>query len=181
MRLSGTAALEALLSKANGLRLVEALSVAGIEFVIIGGVSLAYHGIRDPFEVDDLDLLFEPSKRTAEGIAPIICTLLSRQALVEGAVKPGSKLMIRYPDPFHADLIFADEIDRAPEIISGATMTTVGRTALRLASIEHSRTMKERVVEVFREELKSPEGNRKEFKEKLKKHERDLNALNADA
>jgi hypothetical protein len=41
--------------------------------------------------------------------------------------------------------------------------------------------MKERVVEVFREELKSPEGNRKEFKEKLKKHERDLNALNADA
>jgi hypothetical protein len=170
-------ALVALLSKADNRRLVETLAAAAIDFVVIGGVALAYHGVRDPFEVDDLDLLFEPSKKTAERIVPAICNLLSRKVLTETAVKPGSKLMFRSPDPFYADLIFAEETERAPEIICGAAFVPVGNITLRLASVDHLRTMKKRVVELFREELKTLKGDRRELEEKLKKHQRDLDAL----
>lgn len=176
MRLSGTNALVQLLGRASNRSLVETLACAGIDFVVIGGVSLAYHGYRDPFEVDDLDLLFEPSQITIERVVPAVCAHLPWQ--VSGsAVKPGSKLTLRSPTPFYADLIFAKEIDNAPAIISSAVVVSIGSTTLKVASVEHLKTMKERVVKVFREELRSLTGDRKAFEEKLKRHERDLYAL----
>ena len=179
MRLKGTEALVALLGKASNRRLVECLTSAGVEFVVIGGVALAYHGIRDPFEVDDLDLLLEPNKKTAETVTLALSAVLPNHGVVEEAIKAGSKIMFRSPDPFYADLIFGEKIEGAPEVISGSILVTVGSTDLRVASVGHLRTMKERVVENFRQELKTLEQNLNEFNEKLKKHERDLDALKA--
>lgn len=179
MPLTGTEALVALLGKASNRRLVEGLTSADVEFVVIGGVALAYHGIRDPFEVDDLDLLLEPNKKTAETVTSALSAVLPNHVVVEEDIKPGSKIEFRSPHPFYADLIFGEAIERAPEIINGSILVMVGSTALRVASIGHLRTMKERVVENLRQELKTRERNINEFKEKLKRHERDLDALKA--
>ena len=179
MRLKGAEALAALLGKASNRRLVEGLTSAGVEFVVIGGVALAYHGIRDPFEVDDLDLLLEPNKKTAETVTSALSAALPNRGFVERDITPGSKIVFRSPDPFYADLIFGERIEKAPEIINGSIVVTVGSTALRVASVGHLRTMKERVVENFRKELKTLERNLNEFNEKLQKHERDLDALKA--
>jgi hypothetical protein len=179
MRLTGTEALVALLGKASNRRLVVGLTSAGVEFVVIGGVALAYHGIRDPFEVDDLDLLLEPNKKTAETVTSALSAVLPNHGVVKEAIKPGSKIVFRVPNSFYADLIFGEEIEKAPEIIDGSILVMVGSTALRVASIGHLRTMKERVVENLRQELKTLERNLNEFKEKLKRHERDLDALKA--
>jgi hypothetical protein len=179
MRLTGTEALAALLGKASNRQLVVSLTSAGAEFVVIGGVALAYHGIRNPFEVDDLDLLLEPNNKTAETVTSALSKVLPNHGVTEEAIKPGSKIMFRSPDPFYADLIFGEEIERAPEIIDGSILVMVGSTTLRVASIGHLRTMKERVVENLRQELKTLERNHNEFKEKLERHERDLDALKA--
>ncbi len=177
MRLKGTEALFALLSKASNRRLVEALTDTGVEFVIIGGVALAYYGFRDPFEVDDLDLLLEANKRTAEAVTSTLSALIPHSLVLESTIRPGTKLMLR--DTFYADLIFAETTERALDIINGSTLVTDGGTRLRLASVDRLRIMKEQVIKEFREQLRKLERDTKEFQEKLEKHERDLDALKA--
>jgi hypothetical protein len=175
MCLKGTAALQVLLGKANNIRLVEALTDADVEFVIIGGVALAYHGFRDPADVDDLDLLLEPNEKTVERITITLSGMQPPVSFVKSKMRAGSKLMLK--NNFYAELIFAEGIERAPEIITGGTLVALGGTTIRLATVGHLRTMKERVVKIFRDSLGTPEGASIEFQNKLETHERDLVAL----
>lgn len=46
----------------SSFELLSALSKGGVEFVIIGGVALFFHGCREITEVGDLDILYAPTK-----------------------------------------------------------------------------------------------------------------------
>jgi hypothetical protein len=176
----GTEALSVLLRKhinRGNLLLVNALTNEGVEFVIIGGVALAYHGLREVHDVDDLDLLLEPNNKTIEGVISALQTLALDTSNLSSTIKPRTKLPLK-DCPYYAELIFAEEIERAPEIISGCILVSLDSTTLRLASVDHLRTMKERVVKIFHEELKTLEQDKDAHLEKLKKHKRDLEALN---
>jgi hypothetical protein len=70
-----------MLKHGPNIRLVQELTSAGVKFLIIGGYAVACHGCRNPDEVDDLDLLLEPSAENAQKFVEVI-----RQ------IEPGIKL-----------------------------------------------------------------------------------------
>ncbi len=55
---------------------VRMLIDAKVEFLVIGGLAVAFHKCRDPLKVDDLDILLEPSTDNIM-LAPIRSSPLS--------------------------------------------------------------------------------------------------------
>jgi hypothetical protein len=163
MRLKGTEALVALLGKAGNRRLVEALVAAGVEFVVIGGTALAYHGLREAGQVDDLDLLLEPNMNNAERVATVLSAQLPSYSVSPASLtKPGVKIPLKDLH-FYVELLIADKNLNAREIFDGSTLVSLAGTAVHVASIAHLRIMKEQAV--------------KDCRDALTKHERDLGAL----
>lgn len=69
MQHSGPEAVFLLLVKASNRKLVQEFVAAGVDFVVVGSTALAFHGLRDPGFVGDLDLLVNNTPENAERIA----------------------------------------------------------------------------------------------------------------
>ena len=161
MQLVGTEALNALLGKASNLCLVNKLTTAGVEFVVIGGTALAYHGLRDVADVDDLDLFLEANITNANGIKSVLESRLY-QFSSDKLMNPGTKVPLKDMH-FYAELLLATSDINIDDILDSAATVTVSGSAIRVASILHLLEMKQKAVI--------------ECTEQLVKHERDLAAI----
>jgi hypothetical protein len=57
-----------IIAKAGNSDLIKLLIEYGVEFIITGGAAVAVHGCRDPMDVDDLDILIEPTLENARRV-----------------------------------------------------------------------------------------------------------------
>jgi hypothetical protein len=48
--------------------LVHCFQAHGVEFLVVGRTAVAVHGARDPFQVDDFDVLVNPTLQNAESV-----------------------------------------------------------------------------------------------------------------
>ncbi|WP_171088939.1 hypothetical protein [Usitatibacter rugosus] len=55
---------------------VAELEKARVRFMIVGGLAVVFHGCRDPSNVDDLDILLDPSPGNAERFATLMLSVL---------------------------------------------------------------------------------------------------------
>jgi hypothetical protein len=155
--------LSLLLSKAENRALLAALLRGGVELVVIGGTALAQHGLRDIVQVDDLDLLVNPTVENADRIASVLQTLGTP---LTGSSSVLARRAIQVPlktAQYWAELLTPVQDLSFEEIYRTAAVVQVAEFAVRVAGIPHLRRMKELAV--------------KELRASLEKHEADLRRL----
>lgn len=136
-------------------------------FLVVGGTAVAMYGCRNPYEVDDFDILIEPTVPNAGKViaalrAGFVAIPFAAEALARPAVQVPLKVWHYWADVLtpEADTEFAGLLSRAtPAQIGHLTVPVIGRADLI--------TMKERAVA-------RDDTNRA-------KHERDLQCLKAEA
>jgi predicted nucleotidyltransferase len=147
-----------LLGKAANRDLVDSLLQARVAFVVVGGTALATYNLREPLEVDDLDLLISPTRDNAETVAAVLQKFgvsLSAAALAKPAVQLSLK-----SQQFWAEVLTPVRGVQFEQIRERASLVQVQHLQVPVASVEDLRSMKVHAVS--------------ELRKSLEKHERDL-------
>ena len=124
--------------------LVRALSNAGVRFVVVGGLAVAWYCPER--QADDMDLLVEPTSENSERIALVLTKLRIVGFSPESFAKPG--LQVPLKQTFHAELLTPQqEAPTFSEIEAGAVDAKLFNIPVRLASVLTLIEMKKRAVQ----------------------------------
>jgi predicted nucleotidyltransferase len=123
--------------------LVRAFVDAGVEFVIIGGLAVAWH--RANRQADDMDLLVNPTAENSSRIARVLDRLNIRGVVTDSFARLG--LQVPLKQTFYADLL-TPEKDGATyvEIVDNSVAAKIFSIPVRLASVSSLIAMKARAV-----------------------------------
>ena len=123
--------------------LVRALSDAGVKFVVVGGLAVAWYCPER--QADDMDLLVEPTAENSERIARALANLRIAGFFPESFARHGLQVPLKHI--FYAELLTPQE--DAPtfsEIEAGAADAKLFNIPVRLASVSALIEMKKRAV-----------------------------------
>jgi hypothetical protein len=115
--------------------LVDALSNSGAHFIVIGGLAVHYHASER--QVDDLDLLIEPSVTTAEKVITALssCPLFKHSITVDQLLQP-KRMQIPAKIYFYADILTPGQELDFHEHWGQAHDAKIGNTAVKMASTQ---------------------------------------------
>ncbi len=152
-----------LFAKTENEKLLQHFEQAGVDFVVVGGAAVAFHGCRIDGQFDDLDLLIAPtienSRRVADALSAAGVPLSSS---AESLAKPAIQLPVKTWQ-YWAEILTPRKGFDFGSMAKSALPATVGQQSVRVISRLDLIKMKEDVVARLREDLS--------------KHERDLVCL----
>jgi hypothetical protein len=108
-----------------------------VEFIVVGGIAVVYHGCRNPMEVDDLDILINPTLDNAERFIESLPELnLKPPFKATDIAKP--KVQIPIKKIYYLDVLtppegieFVELMDRSlPAILNSLAVKVVSRPDL---------------------------------------------------
>lgn len=107
-------------------------------FLVIGGTAVAVHGCRNPLNVDDFDILIEPTLDNAERIiagltAALVNVSFNAEALARPAIQIPVKVMQYWADILtpQNDVDFSSLLDRSVHArLSHFNVRVIGRSDL---------------------------------------------------
>jgi hypothetical protein len=124
--------------------LVRALSAAGVNFVVVGGLAVAWYCAER--QADDMDLLVEPTAENFERIALALAKLRINCFLPESFAKYGLQIPIK--NIFYAELLTPQqEAPTFSEIEADAIDAKLFNIPVRIASVFTLIEMKKRAVQ----------------------------------
>lgn len=154
--------LSLLLPKSHNDKLVHELVNAEVAFLIIGGTAIAAYGCRDVANVDDLDLLIEP---TVENGQKLLIALAAAQVSTfiqaEAIAKPALQIPIK--KHYYVEFLTPRKGFDFTKMLGHSVSVSVGSLIVKVASVADLIRMKEDAVA--------------ESQRVLSKHEADLECL----
>lgn len=156
---------ESIQSKADNETLLEHFIRAGVDFVVVGGAAVAFHGCRGFGQYDDLDLLIAPSIENARRVVDALSAAGAPLSASAGAL---ARQAIQVPIKnlqYWAELLTPRGGFDFDSIKTSSLQGTVGQQPVRVISRADLIKMKEDAVTKITEDLR--------------KHERDLECLKA--
>jgi hypothetical protein len=104
MHLEMNETLSLLLPRSGNDKLVCAFVEAGVAFLIVGGVAVAAHGCRDIADVDDLDLLVEPTVKNGQRLLAALAVAQVPTCITADAIaRPALQIPIK--THYYAELL----------------------------------------------------------------------------
>ena len=154
-------------SLSENVEIVRQLDLVRARFLVVGGAAVAVHGCRAPHEVDDLDLLIEPTLENAELVVGVL-PAGGAQALFEpiALTRPLQHIRIRGLQG-RLDILTPGPGIRFRDLLERSIPAVHGQVPVRVIAVDDLISMKE--VAVARDPT-----NRD-------KHQRDLDCLRAKA
>jgi glutaredoxin-related protein len=154
---------------------VRMLIDAKVEFLVIGGLAVAFHKCRNPLKVDDLDLLLEPSVKNIKRFIKMLSSMKGIDPLptVEQLGRPDLRISFKVEPIFYLDVltpgrrVTGDDVnfdDLLSRNESGLLRGRQGDISVPIISLSDLVKLKRRAVD----EVSSQE---------KKKHEDDLRCL----
>lgn len=129
--------------------LVRALTAAGVRFVVVGGLAMAWHCPER--EADDLDLLVEPTLENSANIAEALEGLGLTGFSNHSFARPG--LQVPMKSTYYADLLTPREGSPTfPDIHAQAANAMLFNIPVRLASVSTLLAMKRQAVDSLEQE-----------------------------
>lgn len=83
---------------------IRALNAESVEFIVVGGLAVAYHGCRDIFEVDDLDLMLCPEEMNIQRFISALAELGLRDSLSPSELAKAN-VQIPFKHDFYLDIL----------------------------------------------------------------------------
>lgn len=101
-----------LLTRHGGSTLLRALFAKRVDFLVIGGTALAFHVVRSPLDVGDLDVLVSPSLSNIESLRDVLVQL-GFAALTGEAdwARPANRHIPLKSAEYFCDLLTARSVD----------------------------------------------------------------------
>jgi hypothetical protein len=150
-------------AKADNAKLLDHLHEAEVDFLVIGGAAVAFHGCRDDAQFDDLDLLIAPTiENTRKVVKALVAAGVSLSASAEALAKPAVQVPVKNWQ-YWAEILTPRKGVDFDSLAKAALPGKVGQQSVRIASRTDLVKMKEDAVVRLREDLC--------------KHERDLECL----
>lgn len=154
---------QSIFAKAENAKLLEHLRQASVEFLVVGGAAVAFHGCRDHGQFDDLDLLIAPTIENCRKIVDALSAAgVPLTASAEALAKPAIQVPVKNWQ-YWAEILTPRKGFDFDSIARSALPGLVGEQPVRIISRADLIRMKEDVVVRLREDLG--------------KHERDLACL----
>jgi hypothetical protein len=154
---------EVIFAKAENAKLLQHLHQAGVEFLVIGGAAVAFHGCREDGQYDDLDLLIAPTIENAKKVAnALVAAGVPLSASPETLAKPAIQVPVK-TSQYWAEILTPRKGVNFDSIARSALAGMVGQQLVRVVSRPDLIKMKEDAAARLREDLC--------------KHERDLQCL----
>jgi hypothetical protein len=154
-----------LIVRSDNRRFVEAAVQHGLDFIVIGGAAVSFHGCREPADVGDLDILIAPDPENADRLISILREMnITVGWSARDVARTGVHLPIKC---IHCTVdVLTPKADEDYERFRGSSIESmVGFNPVRVIDRENLIAMKSRTVA--------------EMSEDLAKHERDLSCLRA--
>ena len=134
-----------------------------VNFIVVGGVAVRIHNCREQFDVDDLDLLVEPTLDNARCIVDALsAATIDVQFKPEALARPGACIPLKVLH-FCADILTPWKGIEFGELLQRSIPARLKLRALRVISRADLILMKEHAVSQLTSELE--------------KHQRDLSCL----
>jgi len=139
---------EILLTRHGGEKIIRSLQDSHIEFFVVGGTALAFHGIRPVTEVRDLDLLLDP-------LEPDLLKLKSALSSIgiddfgddRGTwSEPLSRHISLKTMSYCCDLLTAPSADDFADLVVDAERFPLNGTAVCIAGLRTLRVLLERAI-----------------------------------
>jgi hypothetical protein len=141
---SGADAVFLLLVKAANRELVQRLVTGGVEFVVVGSTALAFHGLRDPALVGDLDLLVNNTPENAERVGRALASAgVPLSVAAERLTQTKAQVQLKGQTRYFADILTSSAQLSYTVVRDQAAKATQGQLTLLIASREHLIQMKE--------------------------------------
>ena len=146
-----------------------ALNEKQVSFLIVGGAAVSFHGCREVHDIDDLDLLIDPTVENATKLVNVV-TEIARCAgrpfteIIDPAnlTKPKVQFPFKFA-PFYSEFLTPTSHMEFDQLMSRAHLTNVGFCNVHIVAISDIVAMK---VETVRDSQNS-----------LEKHSNDLECL----
>ena len=147
MHHSGPDAVFLLLVKAENRALVRHMAAGGVEFIVIGSTALAFHGLRDPALVGDLDLMVNNTPENAERVGQALATAgVPLRVSAERLTHPKVQVQLKERTEYYADILTPSAELPYATVLAQAEKATQGPLTLYIASRTHLIRMKEEAV-----------------------------------
>lgn len=125
--------------------LVRALGDAGVKFIVIGGLAVAWHSAER--QADDMDLLVDPSAENSARVAAALATLGLYGFTSESFARPG--LQVPLKGNYYAELLTpAYDSPEFSEFEAQAVDAKLFGMPVRLASVPTLIAMKQRAAQL---------------------------------
>lgn len=154
---------QSIYAKAENEKLLQHLHGAGVDFLVIGGAAVAFHGCREDGQYDDLDLLIAPTIENAKKVVnALIAAGVPLSASPEGLAKPAMQVPVKTWQ-YWAEILTPRQGIDFDSIAQSALAGMVGQHSVRIVCHADLIKMKEDAVG--------------RLKDELHKHDRDLQCL----
>ena len=135
-----------------------------VDFLVVGGLAVVFHGCRDAMAVDDLDLMLNPSQDNAQRFLSSLTRLaLSAAWSVEELSKPNIQLPIKRD--FYLDVLTPPDGIEYEALKQRSSAARLNNIPVQVVSREDLIALKRRTIHKLTEEAR--------------KHENDLRCLEA--
>lgn len=133
-----------------------------VDFLVIGGLAVVFHGCRDAMAVDDLDLMLNPSKNNAQSFLDTLTRLgLSAAWSVDELSKPNIHLPIKRD--FNLDVLTPPDGIDYEALKQRSSAARLNNISVQVVSREDLIALKRHTIHKLTEEAR--------------KHENDLRCL----
>jgi predicted nucleotidyltransferase len=132
--------------------LLRLLSSRSVSFMVVGGAAVAFYECREIHEIDDLDILVDPTIESAEKIVEVATKAASDagRPLQSIDAKNLAKPKVQFPfkfDPFYAEFLTAKSSDHFSSLFSRSIATRANDFTLKIVSLEDLIVMKAEVAD----------------------------------
>jgi predicted nucleotidyltransferase len=120
----------------------------GVNFLIIGGTAVCFHGCRSVFDVDDLDLLIRPTLQDAKLVAETVdqvmlsCGISTSQIDVARLSKPKCQMPVKHT-VFNTEFLTANSTQEFDLFFSRAFNTSFDLLSVKIIAIHDLIAMKQ--------------------------------------
>jgi len=134
-----------------------------VEFMVIGGVATQFYGCRKSDEVDDLDLLLNPTNQNVKKLCSALAKLnLNTPLDISHVINPRVQLRIKHP-PYNTDLLSPSKEQNFTTVYENSIESNFKHHKARVISKDELIKMKVDVI--------------KNTQDDLEKHNKDLDCL----
>ncbi len=143
---------------------VRAMVAQQVDFLVVGGLAVVFHGCRDVTAVDDLDLMVDPTQENAQRFLQSLCELqLNATWPAQELSMPNVQLPIKRD--FYLDVLTPPDGIEYRAMKQHSERASLNSISVRFVSLEDLIELKHIAVE--------------RQKEDIEKHQRDLQCLTA--
>jgi hypothetical protein len=150
---------KSIFAKANNEKLLQHFERAGVDFLVVGGAAVAFHGCRDDEQYDDLDLLIAPTIENSRRVADaLVAAGVPLAASAEALAKPAIQVPVKNLQ-YWAEILTPRKGFDFYCIAKSALPAMVGQQSVRVISRLDLIKMKEDAVTRLRGDLRKHESD----------------------